>query len=606
MFWFRASSANVLLALLVRGVWCAPPNISDAGIWNVSFLDARGEENTISLRMAGGLEWCSKSGCRRPSSLQFDFNNSMSIKGCEYRLIGRLAANASSTPKPATSPGAYTVPPTLAASLHVPPHPFLRSGFRLPPIQRRLEAAVIGASIGSSSPAEQRAKAREVLTMAQQAKLPVSGSALDELRPLEAKALNESSKDEGRMFPVPLQLVGDVVIVLNWSNASKVPCLTIVEKPQDCSSCAFGPVSCIPVHLQAAEQARPDTRLLSYSLKRPDWLLAKDASDQDLSRQRHSVCIREVGDDEDAVPTLRLLGPLSYYRLPQLTFLKGFLIVGVRTFINPGWSEEINLKCTNCSSVSQVVIRPINFDPMCRSVSQQMAAALTVAVRAGEVGSNIDLSDLRSARMEDVVLHGNVAGINCPLPAASPCGGYAEGAFAVGEVKASSFDDEHVTYVLQSSRRLSGHEKQVFFHHRSAICLYPGGPSSHGFLVGFAVVHMNVLDMQAFIGFVCFFGVALPLICLVTALLHYNKYERCKHHVRHLRLEYQREQLERELATGNEEEADVSTRSQRSGHASSSSRDAHAGAARGALEESSYQPLAGEPAATSSAFLRPS
>ncbi|CAJ1443309.1 unnamed protein product, partial [Effrenium voratum] len=55
----------------------------------------------------------------------------------------------------------------------------------------------------------------------------------------------------------------------------------------------------------------------------------------------------------------------------------------------------------------------------------------------------------------------------------------------------------HVTYVLESSRRLSGHEKQIFFHHRSAICLYPGGPAKHGWLVGFAVVHMNVLDMQA-------------------------------------------------------------------------------------------------------------
>ncbi|OLP96731.1 hypothetical protein AK812_SmicGene21013 [Symbiodinium microadriaticum] len=121
-------------------------------------------------------------------------------------------------------------------------------------------------------------------------------------------------------------------------------------------------------------------------------------------------------------------------------------------------------------------------------------------------------------------------------------------------------------------------------------------------------IHLPTLRTStAFIGFVCFFGVALPLICLVTALLHYNKYERCKHHVRHLRLEYQREQLERELATGgNEEEAEFSTRSQRSGNASSSSRDAHTGAARGALEESSYQPLAGEPAATSSAFLRPS
>ncbi|CAE7023989.1 unnamed protein product, partial [Symbiodinium natans] len=528
---------------------------------------------------------------------------------CQYRIAGRLAANKSllnSAPS-----GTYTVPPTLAASLHVPPHPFLRSGFRLPPIQRRLEASEIAASIGSSSPFQQRAKAREVIALAKQAKMPVTGSALVELRPREAKALNESSKDEGRMFPVPLELAGDVVIVLNWSNASKVPCLTVVSQPQDCNSCAFGPTSCSPAHLQAPEQARPDTRLLSYSLPRPDWLLTPNSRYEEVAHNSHSVCIRELGDDEDAVPTLRLLGALSYFRLPQMTFLKGILIVGVRTFINPGWSEEINLKCTNCSSVSQVVIRPISFDPMCRSVSQQMAAALRVAVRAGEVeSSHIDLSELSSARMEDVVLHGNVAGINCPLPAASPCGGYAEGAFAVGEAKASSFDDEHITYVLQSSRRLSGHEKQVFFHHRSAICLYPGGPSNHGWLVGFAVVHMNVLDMQAFIGFVCFFGVALPLICLVTALLHYNKYERCKHHVRHLRLEYQREQLERELAAGNEEEADFNAgRSQRSGNASSSTRDANAGAARATPEESSsYQPLAGEPASAtmSSAFLRPS
>jgi len=58
---------------------------------------------------------------------------------------------------------------------------------------------------------------------------------------------------------------------------------------------------------------------------------------------------------------------------------------------------------------------------------------------------------------------------------------------------------------------------------------------------------MDGPDMRAFIGFVCFFGVALPLICLVTALLHYNKYERCKQHVNQVRLDFQRSQLEREL-----------------------------------------------------------
>lgn len=33
------------------------------------------------------------------------------------------------------------------------------------------------------------------------------------------------------------------------------------------------------------------------------------------------------------------------------------LIIGVRTFINPGWHEEIRLQCTNCSAASQVQLR---------------------------------------------------------------------------------------------------------------------------------------------------------------------------------------------------------------------------------------------------------
>mmetsp|Transcript_86057 Transcript_86057/g.168313 ORF Transcript_86057/g.168313 Transcript_86057/m.168313 type:complete len:171 (-) Transcript_86057:47-559(-) len=106
-----------------------------------------------------------------------------------------------------------------------------------------------------------------------------------------------------------------------------------------------------------------------------------------------------------------------------------------------------------------------------------------------------------------------------------------------------------MTFVLESARRLLARERQILFHHRSALCFYPAGDASSGWLVGFAAVQMDGLDMQAFIGFVCFFGVALPLICLVTALLHYSKYERCKQHLQQLRLEFQREQLEREMAS---------------------------------------------------------
>eukprot|EP00435_Cladocopium_sp_Y103_P065619 s23_g27.t1 len=132
------------------------------------------------------------------------------------------------------------------------------------------------------------------------------------------------------------------------------------------------------------------------------------------------------------------------------------------------------------------------------------------------------------------------------------------------------------------------------------------------------LVHVEAAEapppIKAFIGFVCFFGVALPLICLVTALLHYNKYERCKHHVRQLRLEYQREQLERELAAG-EEEVETGLPRQRSGslsgnlsgNLSASSRDAGPVATPSrAAPETNYQVLSGEPRpSTSSAFLRP-
>ena len=40
----------------------------------------------------------------------------------------------------------------------------------------------------------------------------------------------------------------------------------------------------------------------------------------------------------------------------MVSFIKNILIVGVRTFINPGWYEEIWMKCTNCSSASQAAL----------------------------------------------------------------------------------------------------------------------------------------------------------------------------------------------------------------------------------------------------------
>eukprot|EP00434_Breviolum_minutum_P006608 symbB.v1.2.005834.t1/scaffold343.1/size224757/11 len=135
--------------------------------------------------------------------------------------------------------------------------------------------------------------------------------------------------------------------------------------------------------------------------------------------------------------------------------------------------------------------------------------------------SSVDTSDLRNSQMEEAAQHGTMAGINCPVPSSSPCAGYADGAFAVAVRKTTDYDgDTHATFELHSSRRLTGQEKQIFFHHRSAICLYPGGPAAHGWLVGFAVVHMNVLDMQASYESVAIYK--LQLVCFMSCRLLLN------------------------------------------------------------------------------------
>ena len=570
-----------------------------------SFQDLHGKTSNLTLQN-GSLQWCVETQCYEPKSLLVNFNSS--LEGCKYSLTGSLAESTTSRP---------SVTKLDLSSLKLPAHigPLVfRDGLVAQPVHhignpignamelklRRLETEVPELAAKFVGPL-QRLQLRNLTRIVQEAHLAIAGNAMDEL---EADTTIEPilGPDEGLSFPVPLQSDGTVAIVLNWTNATE-PCVAVVARPEDCNVCSFGLDSCrAKSHLHGPDKES----LLLYQLPRQPFMLTDDLSE----RHEHSVCIREL--QNGSAPVLRLLGRISYYRKPQVSFIKRILIIGVRTFINPGWHEEIRLQCTNCSAASQVVIQPITYDSRCRSVTQQMMAALAVANRHEEMPSSVDTSDLRNSQMEEAAQHGTMAGINCPVPSSSPCAGYADGAFAVAVRKTTDYDgDTHATFELHSSRRLTGQEKQIFFHHRSAICLYPGGPAAHGWLVGFAVVHMNVLDMQAFIGFVCFFGVALPLICLVTALLHYNKYERCKHHVRQLRLEYQREQLERELAAG-EEEVEVGLPRQRSGNLpASSSRDAGPAQAMQTptrvTPETNYQVLSGEPvSSTSSAFLRPS
>lgn len=188
---------------------------------------------------------------------------------------------------------------------------------------------------------------------------------------------------------------------------------------------------------------------------------------------------------------------------------------------------------------------------------QQRYAAFAAAVRDGQLPSNVVLGK-GDGKLQEIVQnkgrafeHFSTKAPSCQVLHRGPCHGYVkddDGSFSVG-APGTEEDGALMEFTLDGKERLAAKYRKALFHHPSALCFFPDEGSPEGWLVGFVLVHMDGPDMQAFVGFVCFFGVALPLICLITALLHFNKYERCRQHVSQLRLDYQREQLSQELAT---------------------------------------------------------
>lgn len=330
-------------------------------------------------------------------------------------------------------------------------------------------------------------------------------------------------------------------------------CVALVERPEDCARAFQSGRACTATplwHLSDHE------KFLAFEVPLPSFpLLAKGGA----LASHHSVCLRGVGPLPpylpDAKPGLVLLGQVEYYRLPQVRFLLKEVRVGVRTFLNPGWRERIVLECWNCTAQSSIAIQPIQLGHLCRGLAQQSLAALAAAVRDGQVPANVDMLHHKNSMVDEIVSSGGAAASleavkGCEAPIPGPCLRWDEGFRDVAIVGLS--DDGplgagEASFTVESSRRLLTKERQLLFHRRSALCFYPDEKVSSGWLVGFVAVHMDSPDLQAFIGFVCFFGVALPLICLVSSLLHYNKNERCKQHVHILRLAYQRSQLDREI-----------------------------------------------------------
>lgn len=358
----------------------------------------------------------------------------------------------------------------------------------------------------------------------------------------------------------------------SWRNGSGA-CALIVERPEECTPCAFPP-RCPATHklllgspLHFGGQDKKPKWQLAFVVPRPQFTLLPSASTR--PPRHHAVCYRPPVADESASeteqgrgPEVLVAGEIEYHQRPQVQFLAEDVGVGMRTFLNPGWHRDVRLTCAGCTSKSRLVLQPVLVNPHCRGRTQQSLETIATAVREGQLPASVGLKHRWDEHIASIVRSGGrlsaedlakpgwgFAHTRCPMPKRGPCERLAAEAPAlVAEAAAAETATTTVLrFTFEGARHLEAQERQVFFHHRSAVCFYPDEHATSGWLVGFATVHMDGPDMQAFIGFVCFFGVALPLICLVTSLLHYNKYERCQQHVQQFRASLQRGQLAREL-----------------------------------------------------------
>ena len=90
-------------------------------------------------------------------------------------------------------------------------------------------------------------------------------------------------------------------------------------------------------------------------------------------------------------------------------------------------------------------------------------------------------------------------------------------------------------------------ERKTWLHHKLVMCFYPDSTFTKGLVVGYANMKMDSADVEAFIILVLYCGIGLPLVCLITLLIHRQKCNltRKRHRTVHFWLD--RRRLEEEL-----------------------------------------------------------
>jgi len=382
--------------------------------------------------------------------------------------------------------------------------------------------------------------------------------------PTSERSLQQVATKERQLLEFPVLLEPDddstaygAAIFLrlpgNWSGTTLRPCVSIVERAEQCTRTSLDVSTCSS---RALWKSSILTSFLGFEVPRPSFARGSHLL---AAAHNHSVCFYATGNAGEVLPWEQstalplnasvLSGRVVYSPVPKVRFIDTVVGIGVRTFLNPGWHREIQIQCTNCSSANRITLAPIIPETRCAGVMQQALAAAAAAARDSEMPeANLELHKSVPMALQAIIRGKGENQAGCVAPARSPCSGYADQAFSVTSPKFDPHSAHEAVLDFDSVVRLLVQERRLMFHHRSAICFYANEAMPHGWLIGFAALHMDSGDMQAFVVFVCFFGVVLPLICMATALLHINKQERCKQHIQQLRDQVQREQLADELS----------------------------------------------------------
>lgn len=376
-------------------------------------------------------------------------------------------------------------------------------------------------------------------------------------------------------FPAPvLHDEPDAVLYLRvpgvWHELSpgSAPCVVVVPRPEDCTAAAFpagaGGSSAFCAARPLWELGRPS---LAFELPRPRFTMGFDLQDAPDS---HTVCARRSlratphVHQSEAEPHCFDSGRLAYYPRPRIRFFRPQsvhgLVLHVRTFLNPGWRQEILLDCVNCSSVNRIALQPLPAEhPHCEPAGDDVAAAAFAlqkedyihALEPGGAWPKTAWSPAGKQSASSIWAPGQL----CPPPPGGPCRGFVEDSFALGELEpgqrlapSGALAAHEATFIVESRMRMKAGLRRTLFKRKTQICFYPDESSPQGWLAGYVEMRVDAKDVQSFVGFVVFFVLALPLLCMITALMHMSKHGRCDQQVRTTRSEFQRQQLQSEMS----------------------------------------------------------